>query len=72
MKVTINYEDVETLTVRLANSFFGLGYDELDDEYEERGLKLGVSHTIELTIREEEAQELCLRLLETLFEGHQQ
>jgi len=50
--------------VRFAHDFIGLGFDVLDDEYPDRGLRLGVANTVELTITVEVAKELLQRLID--------
>lgn len=57
-KVLVDLEDEETVIVRIERCDVGLAFDELDDEYEDRGLKIGVCHTLELSLRPQIARQL--------------
>ena len=63
-KILVHMEDVQTVLIRFAHDFIGLGFDVLDDEYPDRGLRLGVANTVELTITVEVAKELLQRLID--------
>lgn len=58
MNVLVDLEDTETIYVRIERAFIGLAYDKLEDEYSDRGLKIGVCGTLELVLPREIAFQL--------------
>ncbi len=61
--VNASMDDKETVVIRVDDKeFFGIAHDELDEEFEDRGLKGGVVTVVELTLRPEAAAELLQAL----------
>jgi hypothetical protein len=56
--IQVHRADIETVYIRFAYENFGLGFDELEDEYEDRGLHVGCVQTIELTLTPDIARQL--------------
>ncbi len=63
-KIFTKMEDSETVVIRLENDIIGLGFDFLDGEYAEDGMKIGVANVVELTISTAVAKELLQRLVD--------
>jgi hypothetical protein len=56
--IQVHQADIETVCLRFAHDYFGLAFDELEDEYEDRGLTIGGAQTIELTVTPDIARQL--------------
>jgi hypothetical protein len=67
--VTVDFEDKDTVAIRIDDSgFFGLATDKFDVEFEERGMQGGAVTVAELSLRPATARALFLRLAEALTE----
>ena len=57
-KVLVDLEDEDSVFIRIERSVIGLAFDELEDEYLDRGMRIGACGTIELTLELHLARQL--------------